>query len=107
MKNLLQLLKNEEITIDLGNVQQSLTVKVDNENYFEILLTGFLHHRDNTGSEHEYPSSLTRLEAEIHFSYLVINSVEYDKWTDEQKLFVYEILKEKFEGQFHFVELNY
>ena len=107
MKKLLQLLKDKEISIDCGNVQQSITIDPDKDNYFELELNGFLHDRENTGSEHEYPSSLTKLQATINFTYLVIDGIEYDAWTDEQKLAVYEILNEKFQGQFSFIELNY
>lgn len=106
MKKLLQLIKDKEITIDCGNVEQSVTIEVDEQNYFEIELNGFLHDRDNTGSEHEYPSSLTKLEATINFTYLTIDGIELE-WTNEQKLAVYEILNEKFLDQFNFVELNY
>lgn len=106
MKKLLQLVKDKEITIDCGNVQQSITIEIDQQNYFEIELNGILHDRDDTGSEHEFPSSLTKLEATINFTYLVIDGVELE-WSDEQKVAVYEILNEKFQGQFSFVELNY
>ena len=107
MKKLLQLLKDKEISIDCGNVQQSITIGPDKDNYFELELNGFLHDRENTGSEHEFPSSETFLQAAINFTYLVIDGIEYDAWTDEQKLAVYEILKAKTEGQFSFIELNY
>ena len=106
MKKLLQLLKDKEITIDCGNVHQSITIEIDRKNYFELELNGFLHDRE-INSPHEYPSSETFLQATINFTYLVIDGIEYDAWTDEQKLSVYEILNEKFQGVFSFVELNY
>ena len=105
-KGLLQLLKDKEISIDCGNVQQSITIGPDKDNYFELELNGFLHDRE-INSPHEYPSSETFLQATINFTYLVIDGIEYDAWTDEQKLDVYEILNEKFQGVFSFVELNY
>jgi hypothetical protein len=96
MKHLLNILETTEITIDTRYVDQTMTIDPDERNFFEIKLVGDMHERD----ERKW------LDASIEFSYLTIDGIEYE-WTDEHKLAVYEILKEKFSWQFDYLELNY
>lgn len=106
MKKLLQILKEKEIIIDNGTIEQTVVIELDSNNYFELDLSGFLDCRDATSSDHENSSCKTKLDVTVKFSHFSLNGIEQE-WTDEQKQSVYQILKEKFEWTFDYLELNY